>query len=423
MSYVIDWCLNGKNKSMVNCQCFLRCYCEYIKKVVEEVVSWCFIIDMEYGEQISIFGCDIDELVLYYGCGGWQIVVYFGNKEFIVGEYIVCLFGGGGGCGGGKVSNSGEGMDDFVFQIIQEEFFDFMFEDLELFNLVKCYIIGIDIFKIVCVGISNDGNLLCINIVCILCLVYVWCIVLFGGSWVKLCVVLKELEWIKCEELDNFGDIQEFELEIVKFCVCIDWVLFFDIFDFKYNLLVKQFNFIFKVVMFCLMDVFGLMIQVIKDIVKCFFILFYLFFKWNYEKIEVVFICYYISVCEVDEEEFFYFCEIGGIIVFSVLKMMQEIMVECYLIYEWNIYVVQVLDGDNWNDDLLVCWDIFFKQIMLFVQYYIYVEIILCEYQVLWFEYECVCEVFEDSFVQQQIVLVLDIYLVFCELFQRRFVV
>ena len=39
MSYVIDRRLNGKNKSTVNRQRFLRRYREHIKKAVEEAVS------------------------------------------------------------------------------------------------------------------------------------------------------------------------------------------------------------------------------------------------------------------------------------------------------------------------------------------------------------------------------------------------
>lgn len=56
MSYVIDRRLNGKNKSTVNRQRFLRRYREHIKKAVEEAVSRRSIMDMEHGEQISIPG-------------------------------------------------------------------------------------------------------------------------------------------------------------------------------------------------------------------------------------------------------------------------------------------------------------------------------------------------------------------------------
>ena len=272
-------------------------------------------------------------------------------------------------------------MDDFVFQITQEEFLDFMFEDLELPNLVKRHITGTDTFKTVRAGISNDGNPSRINIVRTLRSAHARRIALSGGSRAKLRAALKELERIKREEPDNLGDIQELELEIAKLRARIDRVPFLDTFDLKYNLLVKQPNPTSKAVMFCLMDVSGSMTQATKDIAKRFFILLYLFLKRNYEKIEVVFIRHHTSAREVDEEEFFYSRETGGTIVSSALKMMQEIMAERYPTHEWNIYAAQASDGDNWNDDSPVCRDILLKQIMPFVQYYTYVEITPREHQ------------------------------------------
>ena len=97
MSYVIDRRLNGKNKSTVNRQRFLRRYRDHIKKAVEEAVSRRSITDMEHGEQISIPGRDIDEPVLHHGRGGKQTVVHPGNKEFTSGEHIPRPPGGGGG--------------------------------------------------------------------------------------------------------------------------------------------------------------------------------------------------------------------------------------------------------------------------------------------------------------------------------------
>ena len=256
------------------------------------------------------------------------------TREFTAGEHIARPSGGGGGRGGGKASNSGEGMDDFVFQITQEEFLDFMFEDLELPNLVKRHITGTDTFKTVRAGISNDGNPSRINIVRTLRSAHARRIALSGGSRAKLRAALKELERIKREEPDNLGDIQELELEIAKLRARIDRVPFLDTFDLKYNLLVKQPNPTSKAVMFCLMDVSGSMTQATKDIAKRFFILLYLFLKRNYEKIEVVFIRHHTSAREVDEEEFFYSRETGGTIVSSALKMMQEIMAERYPTHE-----------------------------------------------------------------------------------------
>lgn len=126
-------------------------------------------------------------------------MVYFGNKEFVVGDYVQCFQGGvGGGSGEGDVSDFGEGIDEFVFQISQDEFFDFLFEDLELFNLVKCQLQGVEIFKYVCVGIINDGNFVKINVVCFMCQVISRCIVLGVFSCRRLCEF--EVEFVVFQE-------------------------------------------------------------------------------------------------------------------------------------------------------------------------------------------------------------------------------
>ncbi|MCW3149578.1 YeaH/YhbH family protein [Stutzerimonas stutzeri] len=420
MSYVIDRRLNGKNKSTVNRQRFLQRYRGHIKKAVEEAVSRRSITDMEHGEQISIPGRDIDEPVLHHGRGGRQTVVHPGNKEFVAGERIPRPQGGGGGGGSGQASNSGEGVDDFVFQITQEEFLDFMFEDLELPNLVKRHLSGTDTFKTVRAGISNEGNPSRINIVRTLRSAHARRIALSGSSRGKLREVKAELARLRLEEPDNFGDIKAAEEEIERLSARINRVPFLDTFDLKYNLLVKHPNPSSKAVMFCLMDVSGSMTQATKDIAKRFFILLYLFLKRNYDKIDVVFIRHHTSAKEVDEEEFFYSRETGGTIVSSALKMMQEIMAERYPANEWNIYAAQASDGDNWNDDSPLCRDILINQIMPFVQYFTYVEITPREHQALWYEYNQVTEAFAESFAQQQLVSAADIYPVFRELFQRR---
>src|SRR5690606_24020131 len=55
--------------------------------------------------------------------------------------------------------------DDFSFTLSQEEFLDFMFDGLELPNLVKRQLSGIEEFKKVRAGIANEGQPGRINIV------------------------------------------------------------------------------------------------------------------------------------------------------------------------------------------------------------------------------------------------------------------
>lgn len=422
MSYVIDRRLNGKNKSTVNRQRFLSRYRGHIKKAVEEAVGRRSITDMEHGERITIPGRDIDEPILHHGKGGRQTSVHPGNKEFVAGERIPrpSEGGGGGGSGQGQAGNGGEGMDDFVFQITQEEFLDFMFEDLELPNLVKRHITGSDSFKTVRAGISNEGNPSRINIVRTLRSAQARRIALSGSSRLKLRAARAELERLRREEPDNFTDIQATEALIERLRARIQGIPFLDTFDLKYNLLIKQPNPSSKAVMFCLMDVSGSMTQATKDIAKRFFILLYLFLKRSYDKIEVVFIRHHTSAKEVDEEEFFYSRETGGTIVSSALKLMQEIMAARYPVHEWNIYGAQASDGDNWNDDSPLCRELLENKIMPFVQYFTYVEITPREHQALWYEYETVHELYPESFAQQQLISAADIYPVFRDLFQRR---
>ncbi|MDX9686296.1 YeaH/YhbH family protein [Halopseudomonas formosensis] len=423
MSYVIDRRLNGKNKSTVNRQRFLRRYKAHIKKAVEEAVGRRSITDIEHGEQISIPARDIDEPIFHHGPGGRQTRVFPGNRDFAAGDRIPRPEGGGGGAGGGsEAGNTGEGEDDFVFQITQEEFLDFMFEDLALPNLIKRHLTGTDNFRTVRAGFSQQGNPSRINVVRSMRAAHARRIALSGASRARLREAQRELEMLRREQPDNLIDIQALEKEIEQLRARIDRVPFLDTFDLRYNLLVKQPDPSSRAVMFCLMDVSGSMTQATKDIAKRFYILLYLFLQRNYERIEVVFIRHHTSAKEVDEEEFFYSRETGGTIVSSALRLMQQIITDRYSPNEWNIYCAQASDGDNWNDDSPICRELLARQLMPAMQYYCYVEITPREHQALWYEYEKVAELFPDSFAQQQIVDAGDIYPVFRKLFQKRMV-
>ncbi|MFT5007781.1 MAG: uncharacterized sporulation protein YeaH/YhbH (DUF444 family), partial [Granulosicoccus sp.] len=145
-SYVVDRRLNGKNKSAVNRKRFLERYKKHIKRAVNEAVNSRSITDMEHGESISIPGQDIHEPVFGHGAGGQRSIVNPGNKEFVSGDRIAKPRGGAGQGGTGQASDSGEGLDDFTFNITQEEFLEFLFEDLELPNLVRKELKSLDDF-------------------------------------------------------------------------------------------------------------------------------------------------------------------------------------------------------------------------------------------------------------------------------------
>ena len=147
---IIDRRPNGKHKGAVNRQRFLRRYRKHIKEAVADAVNKRSITDTDRGDEISIPRKDVSEPQFRHGKGGRQRQVLPGNKEFITGDKIARPADAAGSNGiGGKASNTGEGMDEFVFVLTQQEFLDFMFEDLELPNLVKKQLKDTETYKLI----------------------------------------------------------------------------------------------------------------------------------------------------------------------------------------------------------------------------------------------------------------------------------
>jgi uncharacterized sporulation protein YeaH/YhbH (DUF444 family) len=422
LTHIIDRRLNGKNKSAVNRERFLRRYRQHIKKAVSDAVSKRSITDIDRGDNISIPSKDLDEPTFRSGQGGLRETVNPGNKDFTTGDQVAKPSKGKGeqGSGQGEASDSGEGVDEFVFQISQEEFLDCMFEDLELPNLVKKQLKDTTSFKYQRAGYSNQGNPAKINVVRSLQKAYGRRLALTGKkreSIKKLALKLMELE---SSTEDYTTEIRTLKLKIEKFKTRIKKIPWIDDVDLKFNQHVKIALPSTSAVMFCLMDVSGSMSKMHKDIAKRFYILLYLFLKRNYKKIDVIFIRHHTSAKEVDEEEFFYSRETGGTIVSSALKLMNDIIKQRYPAADWNIYAAQASDGDNWNDDSPFCLKVLREDILPQIQYFAYIEITKLEHQSLWHEYESLSPEFPDNFAIQNISDESEIYPVFRELFTRK---
>jgi len=144
-----------------------------------------------------------------------------------------------------------------------------------------------------------------------------------------------------------------------------------------------------------------------------------LFLTKSYKKITLIFIRHHTTAKEVDEQEFFYSRETGGTVVSSALELMHKIILERFPTTDWNIYVAQASDGDNWNADSPKCRSLLVDKIMPYVQYYAYVEILPRHHQSLWRSYIAVKEIFKN-FAMRNISELKDIYPVFRELFKRK---
>ena len=422
MSIIIDRRLNGKNKSTVNRQRFLDRYKKHIKKAVAEAANKRSITDVESGSEVTIPTKDLSEPTFRHGQGGHYKQVHPGNKEFTSGDRIKRpQGGGGGGSGQGKASNSGEGMDEFSFQINHDEFLEYMFDNLELPNLVRKQLQDMNEFEIRQAGYTTAGSPDRLNIIRSLRSAHARRIALSGGARREVRQLKKELR--EMEVSPDETDLEKAEAlreRIRELNAKLKKLPFIDDFDLKYNNMVKVPSPSNKAVMFCVMDVSGSMTQEIKEMAKRFFILLYLFLQRSYKEIEVVFIRHHTAAKEVDEEDFFYSRETGGTIVSSALELTSEVINDRFSPNDWNIYVAQASDGDNWEGDSSVCTRILKEKIMNKVQYFSYVEITDRAHQNLWREYEAMTGEYPEHFAMQQIKSPADIYPVFRRLFEKK---
>ncbi len=420
MAQFIDRRLNGKNKSTVNRQRFLRRHKEKIKESVSDAVNRRSITNTDSGEDIAIPSKDINEPAFHQGQGGVRDRVHPGNDQFSPGDKVERPKGGGQGSGAGEgdASQDGEGEDEFVFQISKDEYLDILFEDLELPNLQKNQVNKITEWKTHRSGFQTAGIPANISVVRSLQQSLARRTAMTSGKRRMLKELEAELSRIENEEPAKPLIEKKLKDEIEDLRNKIKSVPFIDTFDLRFKNYEKRPIPSSQAVMFCLMDVSGSMDQATKDIAKRFYVLLYLFLTRTYENVEVVFIRHHTQAKEVDEHEFFYSQETGGTIVSSALKLMNEIVSDRYPRNEWNIYAAQASDGDNWADDSPKCKELLVKQLLPTCQYYTYIEITRRSHQTLWHEYEKLEETF-DNFAMKNIKTVDDIFPVFRELFHK----
>ena len=417
MSQLIDRRHNNRNKNAVNRRRFLERFKKQIKKSVSDAVANRSITDFEHGEKISIPSKDTNEPTFQHGEGGVRSIVFPGNQNFSRGDKIPRPQKNEQDTGT-QASDSGEGEDNFAFEISREEFLDIFFDDLELPNMLKKQLAQTKTFSLINAGFTNDGVPTNINIIRSLRNALARRISLGNPHRKQLLKAEEELKELLAVSKKETPEILELQNKIIKLKNKISRIPFIDPFDLKYNRRVMQPSASSKAVVFCIMDVSGSMDEAKKDLAKRFFILLYLFLTRTYETIDLVFIRHHTSAKEVSEQDFFYSRETGGTVVSSALQLMADIIHDRYPANEWNIYGAQASDGDNWNNDSPHCKELLMNNIMPFVQYFAYIEIMPRHHQSLWDEYLTVKSAY-PRFAMQSIAHMQDIYPVFRQLFGR----
>jgi uncharacterized sporulation protein YeaH/YhbH (DUF444 family) len=415
MMHLIDRRLNGRNKSAVNRERFIRRYKEHIRGAVKDMIADRSIKDMVQGGQVKVPAKDISEPRFRHGQGGDWEMVHPGNKEFVTGDRIPRPSGGSGG--GGSEPGSGESVDDFAFGLSREEFLNIFFEDLELPNLMRTTLAEAEQKKLVRAGYVKDGTPSNLSVPRTMKTALARRIALGRPLEDELEALCIQLVVARREGRAH----QELEARIAELEGRLKRLPFLDDVDLRYRHRVAVPAPTARAVMFCLMDVSASMDERKKDLAKRFYTLLYLFLTRKYERVDLVFIRHTDEAEEVDEDTFFYDRRSGGTVVLSALELMKTICQARYPVSEWNIYAAQASDGDAFGADAGKSARFLEDELLTITRYFAYIEVPEedgARRSSLWVEYEELAEGC-DNFAMRRVAHPSEIYPVFRDLFSR----
>lgn len=370
MTTFVDRRKNPRDKTIRNRQKFIQRSKAAIKKRVKEIIEQGSIKDIDTTKtKVKVKGVSEPSFSIDRKTGNKKYVLP-GNKQYVAGDTVPKENEQSSG-GSGKQGGRGRGEDDFEFLLTQDEFADFLFDELELPNLIKKQLKSTTQVDYQKAGFKSYGTPNQIDIARTAKNAIARRIGLARPKNDEIEELETELE--NFQMLNDFLMCQELEAKIQALKskqIAVPWI---DPFDVKYRNYVPVPKPITQAVMFCVMDISASMGEREKDIAKRFFMLLHMFLKRKYEKVEIVFISHHDEANEVDEDTFFRSRETGGTLVSSALNLTNEIINQRFPLSDWNIYVAQCSDGDNAAFDT----DYVMKEmheLMPKTQYFAYVE-------------------------------------------------
>lgn len=418
---IIDRRRDPGGKSLANRQRFIRRARALVKRAVREASAKRSIKDVDKGGDIVVPADGVREPTLRRGSqGGKREYVLPGNKKYVQGDTIERPDEEGGGSG---ASDGGEGEDDFRFALSDEEFLDLFLEDLELPDLAKRQVLGVEETQPVRAGYRSSGPPASLSVVRTM-----------RNSLSRRTALRRprpeEIAALEAEiaKLDSDGDPEgkliALREKLERKQRRMRLVPFIDPLDVRYRRYDQVPKPVARAVMFCLMDVSGSMDEHMKDLAKRFYSLLYLFLKRRYKRVDLVFIRHTHEAREVDEETFFHSRESGGTVVSTALEEMARVIQDRFPGSEWNIYAAQASDGDNLPMDNPTTINLLKTVILPLCQYYAYLEVGHArddgggDATSLWRAYEMIAGS-EERMAMRKVSHRRDIYPVFRELFAK----
>jgi uncharacterized sporulation protein YeaH/YhbH (DUF444 family) len=383
---IIDKRTNTNDRSAENRQRFLKRIKGAIKEQMPDLISKKNLKDMDSsGGNIKINKKSIREPEFRYGDGGDIDRVLPGNQEYVPGDLI--RRPGQNGGRGKSGSTSGQTEDDFIVELSKEEFLKYLFEDLELPDMVETDLRKMTVTHRENSGFQVDGSPNRLSIVRS-----------YKQSLARRLplkhkydkeITEKEDELFALQSLvyDVNSDInmRDFEADrmnkIDTLILAIEdlkrkqsAVPLFDEIDLRYRSSVKRETPVMHATMIMIMDNSGSMGLKEKTIARKFFWLLYSFLRKEYEKIDLRFISHTEEAEELNEEQFFNTSVSGGTVVSSALDLTKDI-IKSELAGKTNIYIAQVSDGDNYDSDNPTCVDLLKESILPYARYMAYIQV------------------------------------------------
>ncbi len=433
MDVIVDRRQQPRGKNLGNRQRFVQRARAQIRQAIKDSLKDRRIADSERGETVSIPRDDIHEpdFALDPRTGRREHVLP-GNREYVEGDEIERP--GGGAASGRAGSNEGEGEDSFTFELSRDEFLDIFFEDLELPDMVKARVASERVSLPQRAGYTTDGPPVRINLVQTMRKSMARRVALGRPGAGAVAALEREREALVAGAIrpadgrSPQARIAEIDEALERARARRKRIPFIDPIDLRYNYFRRLPRPVAQAVMFCLMDVSASMDEHMKDLAKRFFMLLHLFLARRYERVEVVFIRHTQHAQEVDEDTFFHDRLTGGTVVSSAFDEMLRVVEDRYPVQDWNIYVAQASDGDDWREDVPRCRGLLAERILPLCQYMAYIEVgrdpsvpgglVPSAESELWRAYASLA-VDERRFAMRRVDSPRDIYPVFRELFSR----
>lgn len=104
-----------------------------------------------------------------------------------------------------------------------------------------------------------------------------------------------------------------------------------------------------------IMDVSGSMTDDQKEIVRIESFWIDTWLQSQYDGLQTRYIIHDAVAQEVDEDTFYHTRESGGTRISSAYRLAQQIIEKEYPVSDWNLYIFQFSDGDNWGEDNRIC--------------------------------------------------------------------